>query len=272
MKHHLLAGLLAASTLLACGTAHAQRAWLLPSTTLVEYREPWVTVDAAISEHLFNADRAPLKLDTLEITGPGGQRVAPANVSTGKLRSTFDIPLEAPGTYRAAVLLRNVMVSYKVEGNPQRWRGAEADMAKAVPANAQEVQVSRQLQRVETFVSNGSTTRGAFSTSGEGLELVPVTHPNDLRSGETATWKLLLDGQPAANLPFSVVPGGVRYRGLLGELRLSTDARGEVSFTLPAAGMVQLIASWPAAMPGGPGAGMPSRRLSYAATLEVLPP
>ncbi len=75
--------------------------------------------------------------------------------------------------------------------------------------------------------------------------MVPVTHPNDLRAGETITWRFQLDGKPLPNLPFSLVPGGVRYRGMLGELRLTTDAKGEVKFTVPEANMYWLSAKFP---------------------------
>ena len=33
--------------------AHAHRAWMLPSATVLSGNEPWVTVDAAVSNDLF---------------------------------------------------------------------------------------------------------------------------------------------------------------------------------------------------------------------------
>ena len=65
-----------------------------------------------------------------------------------------------------------------------------------------------------------------------------------------------------ANLPFSLIPGGVRYRGVLGEIRLSTDANGSATFTVPEAGMYSLNAVHTAAT---------GTRYNYAVTLEVLP-
>ena len=252
---------------LACN-AHAHRPWLLPSSTLVEAKDPWVTVDAAISENLFDIDHQPLKLDALLITGPDGSRVTPENLFSGRLRSTFDIKLAKPGTYKASIVTHSVMASYKLNGEMKRWRGTEATFSSEIPAGAQEVQATRVLSRLETFVSAGKPNETVFKPLGEGLELFPVTHPNDLRVGEKATWRFLLDGKAAPHLPFSLVPGGVRYRGVLGEIRLSTDANGEISFTVPAAGMYLLNASWPAAAAGQP---PPARRVTYAATLEVLP-
>jgi hypothetical protein len=58
-------------------SAHAHKPWLLPSSSQVEAGRDgtaWVTVDAAISEGLFDIDHQPLKLDGIEVTGPDGAR------------------------------------------------------------------------------------------------------------------------------------------------------------------------------------------------------
>lgn len=261
LKKSLLA--LALATL-AC-QAHAHRPWMLPSSTLVEAKDPWVTVDGAISENLFVIDHMPLVLDGLEITGPDGARVAPQNVASGRLRSTFDVKLAKPGTYKAGIVSQGVLASYTLNGEPKRWRGSEQAYATAIPAGARDVVATRTHNRLETFFSAGAPDDAVLKPTGVGLELVPVTHPNDLRVGEKATWRFLIDGKAAPEQAFSLVPGGVRYRGVLGEIRLRTDANGDITFTLPAPGMYLLSSSWPAATPSAP------RRLNYAATLEVLP-
>ncbi|MCL6483569.1 MAG: DUF4198 domain-containing protein [Janthinobacterium lividum] len=253
--------------------AHAHRGWMVPSSTMVESKDAWVTVDAAISDGLFEIDHQPLRLDALQVTGPDGAKVTPANTVTGRLRSVFDVKMEKPGTYRAAIVSQNVMANYKQNGEQKRFRGNEETFKKDMPADAQEVKVTRTASRLETFFSNAETSMEVFKPTGLGLEFVPVTHPNDLRAGEKATWRFLVDGKPAANQAFSLVPGGVRYRGVLGEIRQSTDAKGEITFTLPAAGMYYLSSTWPAVAPAvaGQSPAMPERRSTYAATLEVLP-
>ncbi|KQV80370.1 ABC transporter permease [Massilia sp. Root351] len=253
--------------------ASAHKPWLLPSSSLVDAKEPWVTVDAAISEGLFDIDHVPLKLDAIVVTGPDGAKVDLQNASTGRLRSTFDVKMGKPGTYRIAMVQQNVSGSYKLNGEMKRFRGTEDTLAKDVPADAQEVKLTRTASRLETFVSANSTDMAVFKPSGVGLEMVPVTHPNDLRAGEKATWRFLLDGKPAANQAFSLIPGGVKYRGTLGEVRHVTDAKGEITFTLPEANMYLVTASWPAAAAPAPGQPpqMPPRRATYGATVEVLP-
>jgi uncharacterized GH25 family protein len=252
--------------------AYAHKPWLLPSTTMVESKDAWVTVDAAISEDLFTIDHQPLKLDGLTVTGPDGAKVEPKNAVTGRLRSTFDVQMAKAGTYKVAVVSQNVMASYKLNGENRMFRGAEADL-KNLPAGAEDVKVSHTESRLETFVSANKTDDAVFKPTGVGLELVPVTHPNDMHAGEKATWRFLLDGKPAANQAFSLIPGGVRYRGTLGEIRQSTDAKGEITFALPEAGMYLVTSSWPvvpAPQPGQPRAIVP-RRVTYSATVEILP-
>ena len=255
-------------------TAHAHKPWLLPTSTIVESRDNWVTIDAAVSEGLFDVDHVPLKLDGITITGPDGGKVEMQNVANGKLRNSFDLKLPKPGTYKVALVSQNVFASYKDKaGEMKRFRGTEETFAKDVPADAADLKVSRTQSRLETFVTTGEPDLPVFKPTGVGLELVPVTHPNDLRAGEKATWRFLLDGKPAANQGVSLIPGGVRYRGTLGEIRKNTDANGELTFELPAAGMYMVSSSWPAATPSKPGQPpqMPARRASYAATIEILP-
>ncbi|WP_343732251.1 DUF4198 domain-containing protein [Duganella sp.] len=258
-------------------SAHAHKPWLLPSSSQVEAGRDgnaWVTVDAAISEGLFDIDHVPLKLDGIDISGPDGAKVAMENVSNGKLRNTFDLKLVKTGTYKIALVSQSVFGSYKdKEGNVKRFRGTEESLAKDVPADATEVKLSRTDSRLETFVTNGDASKDVLKASGKGLELVPVTHPTELRAGEKATFRFLLDGKPAANQGVSLIPGGVKYRGTLGEIRKTTDANGELSFVLPVAGAYMISSSWPAAAPQVPGQPpqMPPRRATYAAVVEILP-
>jgi uncharacterized GH25 family protein len=249
--------------------AHAHRQWLLPSATVLSGNNQWVTVDAAVSNDLFYFEHVPLRLDNLVVTGPDGAAVKPENASTGKYRSTFDLHLTQPGTYRLAVLNQGVMASWKENGQTKRWRGAADSLAANVPANAQELQVTELAGRVESYVTSGKPSKQALAVSGRGLELAPITHPNDLAAGETASFRLLLDGKPAANQKVSVVPGGIRYRDRLGEFDATTDADGKFNVKWPGAGMYWMEAELrddKTSLKQATG-----RRATYTVTVEVLP-
>jgi hypothetical protein len=48
-------------------------------------------------------------------------------------------------------------------------------------------------------------------------------------AGDTATFQLLLDGKPAADVEVELVPGGIRYRDKLQDTKLKTAADGKFS-------------------------------------------
>ena len=249
--------------------AQAHDAWLLPNSTMIDAKEAWLTLDAGISNQLFEFNHAPLRLDNLTITDPDGATTKATGAVLGKYRSTLDLRLPKDGTYRLAIVNNNVMGSYKLNGETKRFRGPQGSPQVQVPAGATEVQATNVHSRLETFVSANKMNETALKPSGVGLEMVPVTHPSDLRVGEPIRIRFQLDGKPLAKLPFSVMPGTAKYRGASGEQRLSTDDKGEASFTVAAPNMYYLSASVPH---GERGAAQPgAKRYTYAATFEVLP-
>lgn len=258
------AALLAAALAFA-PAALAHRVWLLPSTTVLSGAEAWVTVDAAVSNTLFVFEHRPLRLEGLAVSGPGGRQAPPQNVHTGHFRSSFDLHLEAPGTYRISLANASVMASWKENGEWKRWRGPAAEMAAHVPQQAAELQVSRNAMRVETYVTLGKPTRDVLAPAGAGLEILPETHPNDLVAGEEAVFVILLDGKPAAGVELTVAQGHGRHAQQPAEQKLASDAQGRVRVVFPTPGFYWLQAA------AGGGPGRAGSRASCALTVEVLP-
>jgi uncharacterized GH25 family protein len=273
--------LLSLATLLPTA-ANAHRTWLLPSATVVSGKEPQVSVDAAVSEDLFEYDTNSLALDGLSIVAPDGSKLNAENLGTTRRRSSFDVKLTQPGTYRIVNFTETATASYKIGGETKRWRGSLDALAKDVPANAEELQVTRMQNRVETYVTNDNKadnkadnktdpkTSKAFAPQGSGLELIPLTTPTDLSAGDSSSFRLLLDGKPAADLDVTILRGGNRYRYKMGEIALKTDAQGQFSVKWPEAGRYWIGASAGGRGPGGTAA-QPARRASFSATVEVLP-
>lgn len=250
-------------------SALAHKAWLQPSQTVIAGTNPWITVDAAVSNDLFYFNHVPLRLDNLVITAPDGSTVQPQNAATGKFRSVFDVELTQQGTYRLATINNGLSASWEEDGKPKRWRGTPATFATEVPKNARNLQVSQSVGRVETFVTNGSPNDTALKPTNQGIEMIALAHPNDLVAGEAARFRVLVDGKPAAGLDFEITRGGTRYRNAQEEIKVSTDAKGEFAVTWPEAGMYWLETGTVDSKTSIKEA--KKRRLSYVATLEVLP-
>ncbi|CAN0595637.1 unnamed protein product, partial [Laminaria digitata] len=100
-------------------------------------------------------------------------------------------------------------------------------------------------------------------------ELIPVTHPNDLYSGETATFRFLVNGQPQKDMDIVVIQGGTRYRNSQDELNVTTNEEGEFQVTWSEPGMYWIETSHQDDKTTIKNAS--GRRMSYAGTFEVLP-
>lgn len=250
--------------------ASAHKAFLVPSTTVLAGGEDeWITVDAAVSNDLFYFNHRALALDQLVIEGPDGAKIAAENTNTGKWRSTFDVHMTHAGTYKIEIGMDGLVGNYvDAKGEKKRWRGS-ADKLKDIPADAKNVEISQTQSAIDTFVTFGKPSDSVLKPKGSGLEFVPVTHPNDLFSGEKASFRFLLDGKPAVGVKVSVLAGGMRYRDKQDEITATTDAKGEFSITWPSPGMYWLNASMEGQKATAPQA--KERRLGYTATLEVLP-
>jgi uncharacterized GH25 family protein len=257
----------------------AHRMWLLPSGTVFSGPDAWVTVDAAVSNDLFFADHQPLRLDGMKVWQPDGSEGKLQNTSTGRYRSVFDVELDQPGTWKVGTAMAGTMGSFTIDGVEKRLggRGGPARPGQPapltvadIPANATHVKITEFSSRNELFLTSGEPTTKVFATTGNGLEFAPVTHPDELVAGETAKFKFLIDGKPAAGVTVTVIPGGKRYRNDEGAMELTTGADGMLSVNWPAAGMYWLNATATDAKTTTPRA--TERRMSYITTLEVMTP
>ena len=267
-----IARLLAPAAVLAALTAaalpaQAHRAWIAPTATVLSGDDAWVGFDAGSSTGVFIPDHNAMRLDGLVITAPDGTTAQPENVMRGRYRSTFDLHLTQPGTWKIANVMNGVMATYQLNGEEKRWRGQASEFPGALPEGATDVVPTRTSNRIETFVTLGAPTDGVFTNSAEGLELIPVTHPNDLVSGEAATFRLSKDGLPAAGVEVTVARGGSRYRDNPEEITVTTGADGAFSVTWPQPGLYWLNASVRTPAQGETIAA----NAQYVGVVEVLP-
>lgn len=253
--------------------AEAHRGWILPSATVLAGENPWVTFDAATSNDLFIADHNAMRIDALKVVAPDGAEGKLENVATGKFRTTFDLNLTQKGTWKLYTASSGLNARWEEGGQRKMWppRGTQPTpeaFEKEVPKKADKLEVTQSSRRFETFVTSNKPSDSVFKPSNIGLELVPVTHPNDLFSGEKATFRFLIDGKPAAGAKIEVTPGERRYRNAEESAEFTADKDGQVVISWPHAGQYFLEAEYEDAKAAKPASKRTGR---YAAVFEVLP-
>ena len=262
-----LALIAALAALAAPMSAQAHRAWLAPTSTVLSGESAWVGFDAGMSNGVFIPDHAAMNLAGLTITAPDGSALQAENLHRARYRSTFDLHLTQPGTYKVANVMSGVMATYRENGEEKRWRGQAAEFPGALPEGATDIVATRTSNRIETFVTLGAPTDTVFANPAEGLVMIPVTHPNDLVAGEPATFKLANDGVAAGGVQVTIARGGTRYRDNPEEMTVTTGPDGAFTVTWPEAGMYWLNAAVRTPARGETIAS----NAQYVAVLEVLP-
>ncbi|MGH8492972.1 MAG: DUF4198 domain-containing protein [Moraxellaceae bacterium] len=253
--------------------AAAHRGWILPAATVFSGEKPVASFDAATSNDLFIADHNAMNVESLKIQAPDGTESAPENVAKLRYRSVFDVALTQKGTWKLYTASSGLNARWEEAGQRKSWppRGTAPTpegFEKEVPKKADKLEVTQSSRRFETFVTSAKPTTTVFKPSNVGLELVPVTHPNDLFSGEAATFQFIIDGKPAAATKIEVTAGERRYRNAEESVEYTTDKDGKVSIKWPAAGQYYLEAEYEDAKASKPATKRVGR---YTAVLEVLP-
>lgn len=109
--------LLAAAAGIAAPAA-AHNAWLLPSTTVLSDTVQSVTVDMGASTAPFEPNHQPLPAENVKVWAPDGSMGKVENASRGRYRSTFDVKIDKPGTWRIGMENNGIGGTFKVNGEP----------------------------------------------------------------------------------------------------------------------------------------------------------
>jgi len=242
--------------------AYAQVVWLSTSATQVDKdtQNPYVAIDASASAEPFVARNA-IPIEGLTAIDPDGNAATLENILVGKVRSSADLKLAKAGTYKIGIEAHSVSVSYRLppdspnapptrasNGMVRKQLTMEEYKSFKLPNDATQARITRNLRRVATYVTYDRPSNGVLKSdnaSGVGLELIPMTHPNDMFPDQKASFRLLLNGKPLPDFALTVMPAGQQYRGVRKEIGATSDAQGLVSFTLPEGGRYWLSAAYP---------------------------
>ena len=268
---------IAAITVTPDSFAHSR--WIISSHTILSGDDaPFISLDFSISNDIFHADVSyggkPLieqTHDTAESVGTKDpkqavrQKLMQRMFSSTRLRATFPdgstddslpivnlgrksasaIQLQRPGTYRFNVIQNPVDITLyqHADGTPGREFGLLKDTKSLLPEGAGNIKTLRIHNRVETYVTRNDLTAKSLEATGDGLELIMLTHPNELFAGETASFKLSLNGKPPGEtVTIKLTRNDTRYRNERNTLEITTKKTGEFEIPWQQAGLYLLEA------------------------------
>ncbi|MDO9472605.1 MAG: DUF4198 domain-containing protein [Caulobacter sp.] len=289
VKSAIAALLTAAAVGFAAGPALAHTPYIVPVTFAPD--RDWVGVQGGMSEEAaFVPDFAIRGAGDWVVTGPDGvqTRAAPTTLKSANM---LDAALPTEGTYRISTGERpgRAGKAAKVGGvwravRPAPAAGAPAGPARpmeddagggAGPINAVDVPAGAEIMDTqsyliaETYVSRGAPTPGALKPVGRGLELEPITHPNEIYLDDGFTFRVTVDGKPASGLRVTAYRGGETYDGERTAIEATTDADGKASLGFAKAGAYLLETHYPDAPPAS--AAPASKTWVYTLSFEVTP-
>lgn len=231
LRQTLLASLLVILT----GTVSAHDIYIWPSFFSSSIEDNgYIPVDITASHTTFRPDFA-MGSDGLEVYGADGKQLwNTGSFFEGMRRSTFDLPIAGPGTY--ALKYRSgpmYSTSYVIgrSDEPKFVRGNKEEVADQIPSKAKKVKTTAYLSLGMAYVTNNAPSDAVLQPSGNGFELVPVTHPADYVTGEEIVISLQRDGEPVTEQDVVIELEGPNYREQPIVFELQSDAEGLVSFT-----------------------------------------
>ncbi|WP_027014334.1 DUF4198 domain-containing protein [Comamonas composti] len=260
MKLPLLPLLLAA-----CFSAQAHTPYLLP-TSFEAQPGATVSMDAGFTEKFFLSDVA-FGDTRFTLTAPDGSVSPIGDVRQFRTRTVAEQKLpQEKGTYRISTgpRLGAIFRSWERAGKVEVAR----DPATPVPEGAKLLSHYQSLSVSEAYITAGSPTRAALKASGEGLEIVPVTHPSDLFAGEAFEFLVHYQGQPLADQKVEIFRSPMDMASQHSVERLQTDARGRIAYTPAKPGVYLALVRYRSDAPAG--AKAPQYGNNYTLTFRVL--
>lgn len=252
-----LAGLLAVAV---ASAASAHTPYLAPNT-FTPRAGGVVTLDASFAETFF-VPEAAFDNSAFQITGPEGYSTVPDTVHALKTRTVIEHTVPTvKGTYRfsAGPRLGALFRTWEVDGEQHSSRDPDVK----IPEGATVLADFQSLTLAETYVSIDAPDRTALAPRGKGLELVPLTHPNDLYAGERFEFLVHYDGQPLADQKVEIAEAVWSSDRKPHTEVLLTDTQGRVTLELREPGTWLALTRHRTKAP----AGSPTAEISNSVTL-----
>jgi uncharacterized GH25 family protein len=258
------AAALLGTLLLPATAAQAHTPYLLPNVFATQERDH-VTLQSSFTEEFFVPDIV-MKAEDFHAIGPDGAKTALPGATYFKDVGIIEAALPAPGTYRFSTGLRQGRTSKvaKVDGE---WKPAEGRPGTPPPPDGAPSGEQQSFTRSDVYVTRGAISAAALAPTGSGVELRPLTHPNQVGVEKGFAVELLLDGKPLAGQTLALHGSGPAHRDGKPVAEVKTDAKGRATLAFKEPGTYLVMARYRAEAPAAGGTSI--RAFTYALTFDV---
>jgi hypothetical protein len=225
--------------------ALAHQKWLWPNVFDVPKAPVWVSVDVTWSDRAFTAADGPGE-QPIVVVGPDGRRTAATHVFTGKTKSTAEVELTAPGTYRLdAVDPPTYWTQLRVDGKEQ-WTKAPKNEA----SGGEIVRSDLYYAEAAAYVTIGDPTPLPAIDAADPIEIRLTAHPSQLKVAQPLEFQVLSYGKPVQEAKVNVFGEDGDGHHPLHAVECDDQGRGAVQ--LKTAGRHLLSCEWERAVKDDP--------------------
>lgn len=197
-------------------TAQAHNVWVKPSGNALEASDQQLfSVDVSRSETPFIAAYNH-GVKNLSVLAPSGNQASYSAAFSGATKESFEVKLAEHGTYLLQTAPTTVYLStYKNKaGEEQRGVFAKDELDK-IPGGAKLLDTVEMKIISTSYVSLGKDSTISSKLYNNGFALVPLTHPNKVKVGETFKVQALLNGKPSESDSISVINNNQYFKQTL---------------------------------------------------------
>jgi uncharacterized GH25 family protein len=177
----------------------AHQKWLGPNVFVAEKAPVLVSFDVTWSDQPFTAESG-VGDQPIEVIGPNGERIAPWQVFVGKTKTTAEVELSKPGTYRLQAVDSLTYWTRVERDGQQQWLKKPKNEVTGAKITRSDLYWSKAM----AYVTVGQPTETPPPHDSEPLDIVLDMHPSKLFVGSEFAMRVVSYGKPVPSAEMKV--------------------------------------------------------------------